>query len=280
MVKSGIVKESNKAYHGDKGAISKSRLSKMSICPAYFKWCENNEQTPTDDMVLGSAFHKLVLEEDTFGTEFIVIPPIDRRTKLGKEQYETFLKMADGKSILTQEQFDIISKMRDSVMSNKNASKLLDGAHENSMYGEDELTGERIKTRPDCFTVHNDRLLIVDLKSCKSAMADDFTRDVVKLSYDLQAFMYSYNASQVLNIPLESIDFLFIAVEKKPPYLVNVYKANKYVLERGEALYRQYIGMYHEAKITNNWWGLNGKQDIINELSLPEYLLKGVKDNG
>lgn len=318
-LKVGIVTESNAKYHADKTAISKSRLAKMSVCPRYFKWCEDNPQEQGEDLIVGSAFHKIVLEPKTFDKEFVVCPPIDKRTKAGKEAYEAFVASVNGRSVITQEQYDTICGMRDSVLNNPYAVQLLKGKHEKSMYAVDELTQERIKARPDCYkiidekvnivpehyeemyneygetilnadgssvtrfvaeerTVMPKRLIITDLKSCRSAMTDDFCRDVVKYSYDLQSFMYTDIASKVLNVPRENISFVFIAVEKKAPYLVNILQADEFVLQRGEAFFRNYIGMYHEAKTTDNWWGLNGEQNIINTLSLPSYLTKNIEN--
>lgn len=286
-LKVGLVTESNARYHADLSAISKSRLAKMSICPRYFKWCDDNPQEQGEDLIVGSAFHKIVLEPKTFDKEFVVCPPIDKRTKAGKEAYEAFVASVNGRSVITQEQYDTICSMRDSVLNNPYAVQLLKGKHEKSMYAFDDLTQERIKARPDCFRIIDTtdengepikRVIITDLKSCRSAMYDDFCRDVVKYSYDLQSFMYSDIASNVLNVPRENISFVFIAVEKKAPYLVNILQADEYVLQRGEALFRKYIGMYHEAKTTDNWWGLNGQQGIINNLSLPSYLLKNIEN--
>lgn len=273
-MKQGIIIESNKEYHSDLTAISKSRLSKMSVCPQYFKWCEDNPQEPSEDLIVGSAFHKLVLENETFGKEFVVMPNIDRRTKLGKEQYEQFVISSEGRQVITQEQYEMICAMRDSVLSNKYAVALLKGNHEHSFYTEDELTKENIKVRPDCYRSVQDRIVITDLKSCRSAITEDFMRDVVKYSYDLQAYMYTLAVSKVMNIPQEYVDFVFIAVERKAPYMINMLQADQFVLERGEALFREYIGKYHECKETNHWWGLNGKHNIINNLSLPNYLIQ------
>lgn len=286
-LKVGLVTESNAKYHADLSAISKSRLAKMSVCPRYFKWCEDNPQEQSEDLIVGSAFHKIVLESKTFDKEFVVCPLIDKRTKAGKEAYEAFVASVNGRSVITQEQYDMICGMRDSVLNNPYAVQLLKGKHEKSMYAVDDLTQERIKARPDCFRIIDTtdengepikRVIITDLKSCRSAMYDDFCKDVVKYSYDLQSYLYCYITSKTLDILIENIDFVFIAVEKKAPYLVNILQADEYVLQRGEALFRKYIGMYHEAKTTNNWWGLNGQQGIINNLSLPSYLLKNIEN--
>ena len=279
--KSGIVVETNAEYHGYREAISKSRLANMAVCPQYFKWCEDNPQEPTDDLILGSAFHKIVLETDTFDKEFVILPEINRRTKEGKDLYETFLKENEGKTLLTVEQMQTITAMRDSVMSNKYSARLLNGQREQSMYFYDDLTKEYCKVRPDCYRFitganGEKRVIIPDLKSCRSARTDDFMRDVVRYSYDLQAYMYSYGVSKTLNIPMANIDFIFIAVEKKAPHLTNILQADSYILERGEALFRKYIGEYHECKKTGEWYGLNGAYGYFNNLSLPSYLLKEV----
>lgn len=274
MTKQGIVIETNAEYHGDLEAISKSRLANMAVCPLYFKWSEENPKEPNEDLIIGSAFHKWVLENDTFDTEFAVMPKVDKRTAQGKALYSSFVEQSCGKQVITEEQFETIKGMCESIMANKYTKRLLKGEHEVSMYFVDELTGELCKVRPDCHRKISDRLLIVDLKSCKNADTTEFMKDVAKYHYDLQAYMYSYGASKVLNIPMENIDFVFIAVEKKEPYLANILQADQYVLQRGEMLFRKYIGQYHECKESGEWYGYNGKFGLINNLTLPNYLMK------
>lgn len=273
-MKSGIVIETNAEYHGYKEAISKSRLANMAVCPAYFKWCEDNPTEPSEDMVLGSAFHKIVLEPETFYDEFAVMPNFDRRTKEGKIQYALFVEQSDGKTVITQDQYDTICGMRDSIMSNPYAKKLINGNIEQSMYWVDDLTKVPCKCRPDVWRAVADRIVLTDLKSTKSVLPNDFMRDVVKYHYDLQDAMYTNGASKVLGVPKDNIDFVFIAVEKKPPYLLNIMQADTYVIQKGEADFREFIGTYAECKEKNNWYGLNGEHGIINTLSLPSYLLK------
>lgn len=273
-MKSGIVIETNAEYHGYKDAISKSRLANMSICPAYFKWCEDNPTEPSDDMVLGSAFHKIVLEPETFGDEFVVMPKVDGRSTQGKLLKKQFEETKGNRQVITQDQYDTICGMRDSIMSNPYARKLINGNIEQSMYFTDDLTKVECKCRPDVWRKVADRVVITDLKSAKSVMPNDFMRDCVKYHYDLQTAMYRDGASKVLGVPKDNIDFVFIAVEKKPPYLLNIMQADTYVIQKGEADFREYIGTYAECKADGVFYGLNGKSGIINTLSLPEYLIR------
>ena len=274
-MKSGIVTESNSEYHGDLSAISKSRLANMSVCPQYFKWCEDNPQEPSNDLVLGSAFHKLLLEQKDFSKEFAILPmDIDRRTKVGKEMYAQFIQDNEGKDLISQSDFDMIWDMCESVLSNKYASQLLKGTHEQSMYFTDEFTGVQCKIRTDVYKVIGDRVIITDFKSCKSAVAEDFIKDIIKYHYDLQAYMYRYGVSKTLGVPIENVSFVFVPVEKKAPYLMAMYEVSQDIFDRGEMLFRKYIGMYKECKDTNNWYGYNGFTNSPMAIGLPNWITK------
>ena len=71
--------------------------------------------------------------------------------------------------------------------------------------------------------------------------------------------------------------FVFVVIEKKEPFAINVLQADENVLRRGYDLYRELLGIYHECKITNNWYGYLGESQIINSLSLPAWLAKEVE---
>lgn len=274
-MKNGIVTESNRDYHGDLTAISKSRLANMSVCPQYFKWYDETPQEKSNDLVIGSAFHKLLLEREDFYSEFAVMPlEIDRRTKIGKEAYAQFLQDNQDKDIITQSDFEMIWDMCESVLSNKYSSQLLKGTHEQSMYFTDDFTEVRCKIRPDCYKVVGDKVIITDFKSCKSAVAEDFMKDIVKYHYDLQAYMYRYGVSKTLGVPIENISFVFVCVEKKAPYLMAMYEVTQDIFDRGEMLFRKYIGMYRECLDTNNWYGYNGFTNSPMTIGLPNWITK------
>lgn len=168
----------------------------------------------------------------------------------------------------------MICGMRESILRNPYARKLINGNIEQSMYFVDDMTGVQCKVRPDVWRKVGDRIAVIDLKSTKSALSTLFANDVVKYHYDLQSYMYCNGVSKVVGVPIENVDFVFIAVEKKPPYLVNILQADKYVLQKGEADFREYIGTYKECLDSGNWYDLNGAYGVINNLTLPSYLLK------
>jgi hypothetical protein len=271
-----IKNETNKQYHSTI-AISKSSLMPISVNPAFFKWVLTNKQEPTKELIVGRAFHKIVLEPSSFQDEIFVMPTVDKRTKMGKEQYDLAVIEAGDRDIISDEDFIVINDMKDSLKTNKYAVALLSkGDTEQSIYWTDELTQIECKCRPDYFRTIQDRILITDLKSCRKADMQSIIKDVVRLGYDLQAGMYCEGISKEFNVPKENIDFIFIFVEKEPPYLINIVQANRFIIERGNALFRQYLGTYKECLETDNWYGYNGATGSPNELTLPNYLLNNL----
>ena len=253
-------------------AISRSELFKIGKSPLHFKYERENPPEPSAALIFGQAFHKFVLEPDSFGEEFAIQPETDRRTKQGKEEWAYFLEKYAGKKQISLDNFETFLNMKAALKANRHAAALIEqGQHETPFFWTDTLTGEECKCRPDILAEFNGVPIIADLKSCASADTESFAKDVVKYGYDLQAYMYSEGVKANTG---KDYQFIFIAVEKTPPYAVNVMQADKYILMRGEALFREYIGTYHDCKESGNWWSYNGHFGNINILSLPAYLRK------
>lgn len=68
-----------------------SDLDLINRSPAYYRYVKENPKEQTLAMLLGSVFHKLVPEPETFTAEYAVCPAVDRRTKAGKEVYQAFV---------------------------------------------------------------------------------------------------------------------------------------------------------------------------------------------
>ena len=116
--------------------------------------------------------------------------------------------------------------------------------------------------------------IIVDVKTTSDASTDSFIRSAINYGYDFQAAMYFNGVAK--NIGKKPL-FVFIAVEKEPPYAVNILQADELMLQRGYDLFREYIGIYHDCKVSGNWYGYLGRLNQINNLALPSYLAKEVQ---
>ena len=255
-------------------AISRSELWCIRESPEKFKWFKDHPEPPTPALIFGQVFHKLALESMTFDTEFAVAPDVDLRTKDGKAAWAEFTAAADGKTVITQDVFDKASDMVCALYRAPFVKKLLDGERELPLFWTDEMTAEQCKVRLDALSEVNGQPIIVDLKTTADASTDGFMRSAVRLGYHFQAAMYSEGYKQNTGkIP----KFVFIAIEKEPPYSVNILLADDAFLQCGYDIFRELIGIYSECKRTGVFYGYLGAYNAINNLGLPAYLAKEIE---
>lgn len=55
---------------------------------------------------------------------------------------------------------------------------------------------------------------------------------------------------------------------------MNIMQADDIYRQYGFDIFREALGIYHDCKINNNWYGYLGKFHNINVLGLPAYLAK------
>ena len=255
-------------------AISRSELWHIRESPQKFKYYKENPPEPTPSLLFGQVFHKMLLEPVTFDDEFVVAPEVNRRTKDGKQMWEAFAADHENQTIIPEEMYAKAKEMCEAVKREPLAVKLLNGAAEVAFCWADEMTGEDCKCRVDVLNASYSQPMIVDVKTTADASTDSFIRSAINYGYDFQAAMYFNGVAK--NIGKKPL-FVFIAVEKEPPYAVNILQADELMLRRGYDLFREYIGIYHDCKVSGNWYGYLGRLNQINNLALPSYLAKEVQ---
>ena len=255
-------------------AISRSELWHIRESPQKFKYFREHPPEPTPALLFGQVFHKMLLEPVTFDDEFVVAPEVNRRTKDGKQMWEDFVADHEKQTIIPEEMYAKAKEMCEAVKREPLAVKLLNGAAEVPFFWTDEMTGEDCKCRVDVLNTSYSQHIIVDVKTTADASTDSFIRSAINYGYDFQAAMYSDGVEK--NIGKKPL-FVFIAVEKEPPYAVNILQADELMLRRGYDLFREYIGIYHDCKVSGNWYGYLGRLNQINNLALPSYLAKEVQ---
>ena len=258
-------------------AISRSELFKILDSPEKFKYYKENPVPPTPALVFGQLFHCMLLQPEEVWEQFAVMPNVDRRTKDGKAVWEQFLVDSAGKTVVSmdmaEQAADMCRALREHPIPKIRhyIEQLLSGEKEKVFFWVDELTGEQCKCRVDCISEVGELSTIVDVKTTTNADTESFIKDAIKYGYDFQAAMYTEGVQK--NIGKQCI-FVFIVIEKEPPYSVNILQADNILLRRGGDLYREAMGIYHDCKITDNWYGYLGKYDMINNLALPAWLAK------
>lgn len=241
---------SNEDYHSHI-ALSRSALWTFKDLP-YKYWHkylsgEYEGENATEAMILGSLLHTMILEPEKFDTEYVVMPKMNRTTKQGKMDYEEFLKTANGRTIVKDEHYQLGCKMLSSVYEDETARKILEGAEkEKSIFFKDEKTGLLCKARPDAWN----GIIIADIKTTLDASYRAFQNDAYKNGYFLQAGMM-YEATKAVGRPFKK--FIFICVEKKPPYTMAMYMLDDEALQFGIDMFRKLLDRFAECKEKNEW---------------------------
>lgn len=259
-------------YHSDQSRISKSGLDLIERSPLhYWNAYLNPNRIPKEDtpaLLLGSAVHCAILEPDEFKKRFVVMPSFDKRTKEGKAKYEAFmfdlnLKSIQNKCTITpieQDVYDTCARMQDAVYNHPMASQLLlqDGKIEQRYDFENEMTGAKCKIKPDKF-LHNSGICL-DVKTTEDASPQSFGKSVANYRYDKQASFYMDGLNSIGH---KCDAFIFICVEKTPPYAVACYYATPSMIDIGRNTYISNLFTYMECLESGKWLGYSQKIEPV-----------------
>jgi len=255
----------NEQYHNDTSAISKSGTDLINKTPAhYYERYLNPDRIikpPTKALIIGSAFHAYILERDDFNSMFIVLPEFSG--KGSRDKKEQFILNNSGRQPISIDDYQTIVGMSDSLNRHPVASKLIheSGFVERAFEWVDKDTGAKCKCKPDKF--NTTRNLIIDLKSTEDASENDFKYSAKKFRYHVQDAFYS---DGLIANGITVAGFVFISVEKSPPYLVQLFSYGDDEKEFGRAEYKKNLQSYVECKEKNEWPGYS---HTIKKLEIP-----------
>lgn len=277
MIEPGIYADiGDEAYHTGPG-ISKSGLDVIHRCPADYILRREHPKGPTPAMALGKAVHALVLEPGTFEAKFCKDEYPGSYSKEAKawreaqlEAGRTVVQTAIDADFWDKDDWRAVYAMRDAIAAHPIASILLnldDGKAEQSVFWIDQQTRKLCKCRPDFMNeAHN---LCVDLKTTEDASFQGFGQSVSKYRYHVQDAFYRDGLHA---IGRTVAGFIFVAVEKQPPYNVAVYRLGQEEVRTGRLQYEDDLAKYAKCKATDTW---PGYPDEIRDLTLTQYQLRG-----
>lgn len=176
-----------------------------------------------------------------------------------------------GKEALTAEQFEKLDCMRQAVLAHAGAGRLFrkfNGESEVTILTRDAETGTPLKCRVDrIFPNVLGSRIAVDLKTCASASPEEFARAVANFRYYAQAAFYLRALDEAFPVG-EPWTFVFIAVEKEPPYAVATYQLSEW-LGRGNAEIRKNLNTLKACEESGEWEGYSVEND---ELPMTKWL--------
>ena len=212
----------NAEYHGRKTHISSTGVRTFKKNKKQFEYGLTHELVKqTKAMADGTAVHSFFLERDKFDTDF-AIKPADMRlnTKAGKEWA---LEQKD-KIIIDSELGNNLYEMEKSFMDSP-AKMIYNenmGGQTELSYFWDDLGLVKGKCRPDWIDGHGE--IVVDLKTTTDASPRGFQKSISSWGYHLQLGWYMRGLQK---LGFDTYDFIFIAIEKTPPFSVGVYRADR-----------------------------------------------------
>jgi exodeoxyribonuclease VIII len=244
MYKQGLnIGIDNDVYHHPARGVSKSTLDMFNddpLKPAWSKDCpQDNDKIKTFDF--GDAMHAICLEPDRLKSEFVVMPPFNLRTNVGKEEKAEFCEEHKGSKILTSDDHKKLNLMFDSVMAHPKARALIEaeGIAEGSYFWTDEETGLECKCRPDK-NIQSQNLL-VDVKT---------TPDLKKFNYSVDDYRYyvqdPWYCDGVSRFEGD-VRMEFLVIQKTIEigrYPLMVCRLPTEAIEYGRAIYRQNLNDY------------------------------------
>ncbi len=222
------------------------------------------EETPA--MVLGTLTHRFILEPETCEDAFHVRP---EGMKFSTKDGIAWKAAHDDRPIITADQQSAIKGMRESVLAHPLARKFIERSQrEQNVFSDDD--GVRLKARLDLLPDSGNAL--ADLKTCEDANDIEFAKHIDNYGYHYQAAFY-------LDVcKLAGRDFsqwLFVAVEKNPPYCCAVYNLDPMAIEFGRRLYRRDLQVYRNCLESGQWPGYARSLSCI---SLPPYRQKEMEN--
>ena len=245
----------NEEYQEAKG-ISASDLKLLEISPLHLKH-KDLFKFESEVFDLGSLVHKMVLEPDDVDKEFVKMPEFNLRTKAGKEDKAKFEEENKEKTIISPADWERAEKMAFNIKAIA-GNIISKGIKEESFFATDEYGIVR-KCRPDCYI--EPLGVVIDIKTTQSTKPFDFQKAIYEYRYHYQAYWY---LKTLKLLGKKANQFIFIAVKKKEPFMVRLFRISDNAINRAEVEVEELIKSYVEFLES-------GRAEVVEDIDLPNW---------
>lgn len=257
----------NGEYHKKDGHLSSSVIKiALNGTQAYSNYLKDDQENPeTDDFKFGTAAHTMVLENEKFDHDYMIMdtgerpePEKDFRSSKNKEWKKQLIEDAEilGKTVLTIEDYDNLLNMRKTALNYKYLRSLLENnTPEVSFFIKDwDVDGIgkfNVKIRPDILLTN----ILADYKTFKdSPVPNQFNRQVKIFHYDLSMALYHDVLKEFKDFRDIVLKCYWLVQNKTGTCDICLLDADEW-LELGRAKYRKglkIIKMYEEGEIVTS----------------------------
>lgn len=254
-------------YHKAPG-VSHSMLRHFRPTPAHLQAYLQEPHEPSAAMILGTLVHQMVLEpERPLPQIALKTDEINLRTKEGKAWKAE--QEAAGRLILGTDAHDSLIGMVRSVSRHPRARELLsDGTSEVSLFGNITLGDTLLrKARLDFIPEAN---VLADIKTLDDASPSAFAKKLYEDGYATQAAYY-LDLWNDLNPDTPREGFVFLAVERRKPYLTATYLVHPDAIAWGRKQNHDTLARYLGCVRENQW---PGYPEQFVPLNLPDWAIR------
>lgn len=238
-------------------------------------------KTLTKAMVGGTLFDRALLEPELFieGVTHWVIPAsIDKLTtsegRAWRKEHPDLPAIPVDSDVGTVVSLNDIKGMKASVMAHPIGRVIVEqGTKQESAFCKDLNTGLMRKVRPDARIYDADtKIVLADVKCTfrGGASGAAWAKHCARMAYYIQDPYYSDVYADLYEKPY----FLFLVVERKPPYAVSVFQIDEEGRQAGRRRYRLALEQIRRCQETGVWPGYDQKIRLISlprwELAAPE----------
>jgi len=242
-------------YHADPvpgGSISSSGAKALLACPARYHYDRTHPRAPKREFDLGHAAHRRALG---VGQDVVIVESDSWRTTAAQNARDD--AYAAGKTPVLPADWDAVTAMHAALLAHDAAEFFTGGVAEQALVWRDDAVGVWFRAMLD----YRRGPVIVDYKTTTSADPHDLAGAVARYGYDIQTWWYrdGVRAVGLADDP----EFVFVAQEKEPPYLVTVFQLDADYLAIGEAKARRAREMFRDCTASRVWPSYPGTEAIV-----------------
>lgn len=225
-------------------ALNYSGIKMILKSPLHYKQMREGIQKDSKALRIGTMVHQAVLEPDVFKL-YKPKPIVDRRTKEGRELMDYFYKtLKEDEVVCDSDEYDFALNLADKISIALEEKGIKFKQTEVTVQAVCGITGVNLKC---CIDAIGEDDVIYDIKTTEDGSPNGFFKTVMSYKYYIQSYLY-----KMMN---NSNRFVYIAIEKEPPFAVSFYELGEQFDEKARVEVYKAIDIYKECKSKDIWPG-------------------------
>ena len=222
-----------------------------------------NPSEPTEALIFGNLVHLAVLEPDRFKAEYVRTRKFNLTKNVDKAEKAELITKWGAEKLIDGDRHDRILEIVKAINLHERAAALIAQSKDRELtfLWQDGGTGLWCKGKTDMLG----GVILGDLKTTEDASRDNFQASIFKYGYHRQGAMYLRGARAC---GLKVQHYSILAVEKSPPYGVNVFSLCDEAIQQGD---RELDDLLKQYKLHLETGEIPGYSQRVIDADLPDW---------